>query len=85
MSGYYSLFNLFFFFFDVYSLLFLLCIFFLFEFQNGILYRGVSPDVLMLDQTGYLQVGAVPMFFAALYSSISIFIFGNNQYLIEVM
>lgn len=44
---------------------------FLFEFQNGVLYRGVSPDVLMLDQTGYLQVGAVPMFFAALSSLIS--------------
>lgn len=24
--------------------------------QNGVLYRGVSPDVLMLDQTGFLQV-----------------------------
>ncbi|XP_065851430.1 protein phosphatase 2C and cyclic nucleotide-binding/kinase domain-containing protein [Euphorbia lathyris] len=24
--------------------------------QNGILYRGVSPDVLMLDQTGHLQL-----------------------------
>jgi hypothetical protein len=33
-------------------------LFFLFGFQNGVLYRGVSPDVLMLDQRGYLQVGA---------------------------
>lgn len=24
--------------------------------KNGVLYRGVSPDVLMLDQTGYLQL-----------------------------
>lgn len=30
-----------------------------FEFQNGVLYRGVSPDVLMLDKTGHLQVGAI--------------------------
>lgn len=37
-------------------------LFFLFEFQNGVLYRGVSPDVLMLDQRGYLQVGAVLCF-----------------------
>lgn len=37
-------------------------LFFLFEFQNGVLYRGVSPDVLMLDQRGYLQVGAVLYF-----------------------
>ncbi|KAG6723609.1 hypothetical protein I3843_03G210700 [Carya illinoinensis] len=24
--------------------------------KNGVLYRGVSPDVLMLDQTGYIQL-----------------------------
>ena len=30
-----------------------------FEFQNGVLYRGVSPDVLMLDKTGHLQVGVI--------------------------
>ncbi|KAB1224454.1 Protein phosphatase 2C and cyclic nucleotide-binding/kinase domain-containing protein [Morella rubra] len=24
--------------------------------MNGVLYRGVSPDVLMLDQTGYIQL-----------------------------
>ncbi|XP_039017712.1 protein phosphatase 2C and cyclic nucleotide-binding/kinase domain-containing protein-like isoform X2 [Hibiscus syriacus] len=24
--------------------------------ENGVLYRGVSPDVLMLDKTGYLQL-----------------------------
>lgn len=33
-----------------------------FEFQNGILYRGVSPDVLMFDQTGHLQVGFIMLF-----------------------
>jgi hypothetical protein len=27
-------------------------------FQNGVLYRGVSPEVLMLDRTGYIQVGS---------------------------
>lgn len=30
--------------------------------QNGVLYRGVSPDVLMLDQKGYLQVSAILCF-----------------------
>lgn len=39
------------------------------------LYRGVSPDVLMLDQTGYLQVGVVIKNFklAALCSTLSLF------------
>lgn len=48
---------------------------FLFEFQNGVLYRGVSPDVLMLDQTGYIQV--------ALYYILCCIIFINIW--IEVM
>lgn len=26
------------------------------NFENGVLYRDVSPDVLMLDQTGHLQI-----------------------------
>lgn len=37
----------------------------LFQYQNGVLYRGVSPDVLMFDQTGYLQVGGGFIYFCA--------------------
>lgn len=39
----------------------------LFQYQNGVLYRGVSPDVLMFDQTGYLQVGVGFIYFCACF------------------
>lgn len=34
----------------------LLCVHWIITSQNNILYRGVSPDVLMFDQNGYIQV-----------------------------
>lgn len=33
------------------------------QFQNGVLYRAVSPDVLMLDQSGHIQVSVANKFF----------------------
>jgi len=39
--------------------------------QDGVVYRGISPDVLMIDRKGRLQVGsvgAVAIFWRGLFS-----------------
>lgn len=49
--------------FAIYFAIFSLSIFSCLNFQIGVLHRGISPDVLMLDQTGHIQVYTFSDFF----------------------
>ena len=50
---------------------------FIFELQNGVLYRGVSHDVLMLDQRGHIQVWKFLFYFYSSYSCSSLLLMAN--------
>lgn len=50
---------------------------FILAFQNGVLYRGVSPDVLMLEQTGQIQVWELLFDFFSTYPCLSVVLMVN--------
>ena len=50
---------------------------FILGFQNGVLYRGVSPDVLMLEQTGHIQVWELLFYCFSWYPCLSALLLVN--------
>jgi len=47
--------------------------------QDGVVYRGISPDVLMVDQRGRIQVGFVKAPFLAWLFSLALHSFANSS------